>query len=40
MESNCCYSCLDQQESIYQKDSALAQETEYYTEAKNIREVL
>lgn len=38
--SKCCNSRLDEQENTYQKDSALAQETEYYREGKSFREVL
>lgn len=32
MESKCCNSCLDEQKHICQKDTALAQDSEYYTE--------
>lgn len=32
MESKSCNSCLDEQKHICQKDTALAQENEYYTE--------
>lgn len=38
MESKCYNSCLEEQKSIYQIDSALAQETEHYTEGKKASE--